>query len=140
MLKHVKRVRGYYYWRKRVPADLFHVFNHRELKISLHTADRKTAKSAREHYTHEYKKLVNLIRSHIMDTDDIIKQILDNPDQATVMKLRARMEVINRVRFNRATSRLIQRLYSVWDNYAHTGRDYLVFTNRGSQGVRESDK
>ena len=82
MLKHVKRVRGYFYWRKRVPADLYHVFHRRELKISLHTADRKTAKSACEQYTHEYKKLVNLIRSHIMDTDDIIKQILDNPDQS----------------------------------------------------------
>lgn len=59
------------------------------------------------------------------DVDGLINSILwilDNPDQATAMKLRARRDIINRVSFDRATSRLIQRFYSVWKDYARNRR------------------
>ena len=56
------RVRGFYYFRIKVPVDILHILEIREIKKSLHTKSFKDAKVISKSYGFKLERIFTLAR------------------------------------------------------------------------------
>lgn len=80
-MRHLYCFRGYYYFRSKIPKDLQGIFQRRIIKKALKTKDLKTALSSVKVLTYNLYRIVNLIRSDILNNEQmrrLARKFLDN--------------------------------------------------------------
>ncbi len=80
-MRHLYCFRGYYYFRSKIPKDLQDIFQCGIIKKALKTKDLKTALSSVKVLTDNFYRIVNLIRSDILNKEQmrlLARKFLDN--------------------------------------------------------------
>jgi Domain of unknown function (DUF6538) len=92
-LKYLVNIDGIYYFRRRIPDSLVHTFGHRELKVSLRTSDKKTAKTLCSKYLYKFESAITLMKLRD-DWKEVVDVAFNKTDEELkVEELRAQLVV-----------------------------------------------
>jgi len=70
-MKNLCTINGHHYFRVRVPADFYGIFQCKEIKKALKCTDYKTVTLSVQSLTAEFEKVINLIRSGILSKEQV---------------------------------------------------------------------
>jgi hypothetical protein len=74
-VRHLFCLRGYYYFRSRIPSDLEGIFRCKEIKKALKTKDLKTAVLSVKLLSTEFYRVIKVIRSGILNNEQIAQYV-----------------------------------------------------------------
>ena len=76
-MQYLLKVKGRYYFNRRVCKDMLHLFNRKEIRVALHTSDRKHAKVLLNAHSYKLEQILTIVRSGMLTDEEVRRLIAD---------------------------------------------------------------